>query len=204
MDLNGGSFALDKDTAARLGSMLHPRQPMDCDEADAALVEELRAAGLLAEATRPGKMFLQAGERAVARVLAAWLRQVQPGSQVGTREASRLMSIAWFSLHLLRWPAAVRVWTMAFPSRATAASENAERIHEAVQTAAARHWLPVQCKERALSAFGLARLNGLQPVLHVGCNPTVFQMHCWASVAEQVLGDHPEHHQEFEPVASWS
>jgi hypothetical protein len=65
---------------------------------------------------------------------------------------------------------------------------------------AASHPLPVECKERALATWALARISGVPAELVVGVHPFPLEGHCWCAYDGAVYSDDSERCAQFEPV----
>jgi hypothetical protein len=127
----------------------------------------------------------------------------------GTAARARmLLIIARLSFGLLGWTRAIAIWKEAhahLPARQPAASDTEviEALDKAVGSAAASYPVVVECKERALCAWSLARAAGLEAALVVGVEVYPMAGHCWCEVGTRVVGDSRERAVWFAPVGRW-
>ncbi len=76
-------------------------------------------------------------------------------------------------------------------------------IEAAVIAVAARHPVPVACKERALAAWWLLRANGVPAQLVLGVELFPLASHAWCELAGRVIADLPERCARFTPVVRY-
>jgi hypothetical protein len=120
-----------------------------------------------------------------------------------------LLALARLSCAVFGWSHSLRVWQRCFPQTTVHASqaeqEEAMRmIDTAVRQAAARHILQVECKERALSCWVLARCAGLPARLVVGIRLFPFTGHCWCECGAWALSDDPDRCTAYRPVVTYA
>lgn len=121
-----------------------------------------------------------------------------------------LLILSWFSFRLLRWSRTISLWqhwhrTIATidPSRSDEAIETVDRLVREV--AAAKLFLPMVCKERALVGYHLLRtFYGLPATLVIGIDRYPFQVHAWVECDGKVITDYLEHCQSFSPALRYS
>lgn len=129
-----------------------------------------------------------------------WLTRLVPWQRA---KAWLLLALAWLNCRLLGWTHTVGVWQIGYPHRAVPASnpEAAMRTIDAtVCSTAASHPLPVECKERALTTWALARIAGMPVELVVGVHPFPLEGHCWCACNGAVYSDDSERCAQFKPV----
>ncbi len=120
-----------------------------------------------------------------------------------------LLALARFSFALFGWTRTIAVWQEAhagFPARPAGESnaETLKAVDTAVREAAAGHPVAVACKERALTAWSLARAAGLDASVVVGIALFPIVGHCWCEAGAQTLGDgSARDHHCYTPVARW-
>jgi hypothetical protein len=118
-------------------------------------------------------------------------------------QAWLLLALAWLNCQLLGWAYTVRAWRIGYPLRTTLVADPEtmmQAIDATVRSAAATHPLPVECKERALTTWALARIAGLPIELVVGFHPFPLEGHCWCVSNGVVYSDDSERCEQFEPV----
>lgn len=211
IDLSGDSFALPGQDAAFAMAFVHGAES---DIANPVLVvpqdfiDELAQLRLfeapeslctrLASMTNRVRM---CGIRLLLRVTAATSRS----SECLTR---RLLTVAYLVLKFCSWPVVATAWTGFFAGRSPAPKileiANPDEAGEIVHQAAARHFLPVRCKERSLALFALCHLSGFPSRIHAGCCPTIFQLHCWLESDNRIVGDDAAFCAEFNTIETWS
>ena len=118
--------------------------------------------------------------------------------------AARLSMVLGFDASVSGWRPQ-RAWN---PSKEHRRDASASEINEIVRSSAARHFLHITCKERALVCWTLLHWYGLQSKLVVGVELFPFSGHCWCEVqtknAVVILSDYPERAQRFVPVMTYS
>ena len=118
---------------------------------------------------------------------------------------------AWIALTLARvsflvsgWNATVEAWRRRLPAArglvADLPEQSARAIDQAVRGAAAHHMMNVDCKERALACFALARMVGLPATLVVGVDFYPLAGHSWCESGPDVIGDEDAHCRRFTPA----
>ena len=83
------------------------------------------------------------------------------------------------------------------------ARANLGAIDRAVRAAAARHLLRMECKERAIACWVLARVERFDPELVIGLNLYPMEGHCWCDAGGLTLSDHLDRCGKFTPVARY-
>jgi hypothetical protein len=143
------------------------------------------------------------------RGLLAWSRQGSVGPSLPGRLAlAVLLSLAWLCFRLLGWSATIALWgrlarsefRLRRPDRAALLAS----VDRALRTAASRHPLGIECKERALVGWWLlARRYGIAADLVVGAQPYPFLAHAWIECGNLTLSDDRAHCDSFVPVARY-
>lgn len=194
-----------------------------------ALSAELSARGLLEPlssaqpqaATRseepvaaPRSWFARAGRalgRYVARALLAIasLRRAPSPTAASAGHVRLLLWAAWLAARSQPWRTVIQTWA-AGPATDRRVQTDADRaaelqtIHDRVIALAARSWLPMACKERALVAWRLLRQAGeTKAELVIGVAEHPFRAHAWVECAGQILTDDPAHCEPFRPVVRY-
>ncbi len=114
------------------------------------------------------------------------------------------LTLARLSFLVAGWNATVKAWRRRLPAAqggvARLSEQSARAIDEAVRHAAAGHVMNVDCKERALACFALARLTGLPATLVVGIDFYPLAGHSWCETGSSVIGDEEAHCRRFTPA----
>jgi hypothetical protein len=110
------------------------------------------------------------------------------------------LALARASFVLLGWNATVRAWRGRFGAGGAAPIDSQRAIDAAVRAAAAHHPMNVDCKERALACFALARAAGLPATLVVGVDFYPLAGHSWCEIGDAVIGDEEAHCRRFTPA----
>jgi hypothetical protein len=121
-----------------------------------------------------------------------------------------LLILSWFSFRLLGWSRTISLWqnwhraiATIDPSRSDEAIATVDRLVR--EAAAAKLFLPMVCKERALVGYHLLRtFYGLPATLVIGIDPYPFQVHAWVECDGKVITDALEHCESFIPVVRYS
>jgi hypothetical protein len=125
----------------------------------------------------------------------------------GKARIAALLALARISFHLSGWPATVAAWKRQFPVRNHGHAfdqESARAIDEAVCTAAAHSPLGVNCKERALCCWALAREAGCPAELVIGVELFPLSGHCWCEAGPWVVSDHADKCARYIPALRYA
>ncbi|WP_165234922.1 lasso peptide biosynthesis B2 protein [Aquisphaera insulae] len=162
---------------------------------------ELRRARLIVPAGRPARHLPLA-----ARGLLPALRLIHGGLlPMGTRVVL-LLILARVGFRTLGWVRTVAAFRHFHRRHAAmpATESRGRAIDAAVRAAAASLPLAVECKERALACWSLARASRLDASLVVGINTHPLEGHCWCEAGGLILSDHADRCREFTPIATWA
>jgi hypothetical protein len=123
-------------------------------------------------------------------------------------KARALLGLARISFGLFGWTRTIAVWKEAhsrFAYRQTGEAEEqtVRAVDQTVRAAAACHPFEVECKERALCCWALARSAGLDAALVVGINLFPLAGHCWCEVGSLTLSDNQDRCANYTPVGRW-
>jgi hypothetical protein len=122
--------------------------------------------------------------------------------------ASGLMTLAYVSCRLFGWTQTLAAWQRYHdtwpPIAGRGRPTDAAAIEKSVRAAAAGHVLAVECKERALAAWSLARTIGLPASLVIGVHFFPLAGHCWCQSGVRVLSDEPERCEAYQPVVRYN
>jgi hypothetical protein len=119
------------------------------------------------------------------------------------------LALARLSFLMLGWNPTVKAWQKRLCEGRKAppdahASVLAQAIDDSVRSVAARHPMNIDCKERALASFALARCAGLPATLVVGVEFYPLAGHSWCETGSAVIGDEKSNCQRFTPAFRFS
>jgi hypothetical protein len=147
----------------------------------------------------------------ILKTIALILRHLLNPEPTPNRLAIELLLIlSWFSFRLLGWSRTISLWQNWHRAIATIDSSQADRAIATVdrmvrEGAAAKLFLPMVCKERALVGYHLLRtFYGLPATLVIGIDRYPFQIHAWVECDGKVITDAPEHCESFLPAVKYS
>lgn len=216
VDLDGSFYAVSVVAAALIRDTLtHGREAAVANGAARYGVDSTRIGrdldDLLDDLGRRGLLLRQSERR--HRVEA---REIMAGALAGLahcllRLPGTLRSRAWIALSFARlsflvsgWNATAKAWRKRSVGPGTASKsqggEHARAIDSAIRSAAARHLMNIDCKERALAGFALARRVGLPADLVVGVGFYPLAGHSWCEAGDTVIGDDASNCRRFAPA----
>jgi len=178
--------------AARYG-VEETRIAIDLDD----LIGDMVRRGLLqrGQGRRPSAI-----RRLLATAIAGMTRQALRLARGEPARARIALTLARLSFVLLGWNATVSAWRARFGAGREATVDAQRMIDAAVRGVAARHVMNVDCKERALASFALARTAGLPAALVVGVDFYPLAGHSWCEIGHSVIGDEEAHCRRFTPA----
>jgi hypothetical protein len=119
-----------------------------------------------------------------------------------------LLAAAYLSFHALGYARTVAIWQREFPiepnRRQPAGDGLVSAIDGLVRSAAARHLLRVECKERSICCWALLRAAGIDATLVVGVNLFPLEGHCWCEARGHILSDYGDRCTMFTPVMRYA
>lgn len=126
----------------------------------------------------------------------------------GKARAAVLLTLAWMSVRLFGWSRTVQAWRSQLcrdqnHSEGGLWEDTAKAVDETVRWAAASHPLAMECKERALACWSLARRAGLPAALVVGIQLFPLSGHCWCQLGPWTLSDDRERCDQFRAVLEY-
>jgi hypothetical protein len=141
-------------------------------------------------------------------VLRPALSAIQRLFRAPESKARALLGLARISFGLFGWTRTIAVWKEAHAHLASRQAGEPDKqavraVDQAVRVAAASHPFAVECKERALCCWALARSAGLHAALVVGINLFPLAGHCWCEVGPQTLSDNQDRCADYTPVGRW-
>ena len=223
LDMSGRSYAvsaigarmlqgtLGQGTAATVHSIA-ARYRVDTTQVHSDLAAFLRALGkaCLICRLRTRWRIRQASLVMTSLFLLPALRGIYLCAHSLTSRAWALLTLARLALPLFGWVRTVAAWQQ-FHSRTLSEGRSPQHkatliaaIDTAVRDEAARHFLTMECKERALCCWSLARAAGLPATLVVGINTFPLQGHCWCEVDHRIFSDDRDRCVRFQPVITYA
>jgi hypothetical protein len=197
--LQWGASAAAQRTAAEYGVEVR-RVQADLD----AFLHDLEKQRLIA---RPlsGQPTRRAGRVWPALLLGPALRFTYWRHRTHESRAGALLKLARLSFRLFGWARTLALWERHHPpvEGGRSAEEQkgiAQAIDSAVRAVAARQLFRVECKERSLSCWSLARRAGIPAALVVGVNLCPLAGHCWCESGPWTLGDDRAGCADYVPV----
>jgi len=164
-----------------------------------AVVGDLVAQGALrSDVSGPPRRARRTRRRVASALTALAVRWVGAGRRRGI-QAWYVLTAAHISLRLVGWSSTLGTWGA--PGRpgwgnARRAAGNGnegtgdlDAIAVAVTRAVARYPVPLDCKERALAAFAMARAAGLPARIVLGISLFPLALHTWCESGGQVVAD---------------
>lgn len=137
---------------------------------------------------------------ALANAIAGTMRLALRLTRSERSRAWITLTLARVSFLLLGWNATVSAWRARLVGEPTASPNARCAIDAAVRSVGARHMMNVDCKERALACFALARAAGLPATLVVGVDFYPLAGHSWCESGPDVIGDEAAHCRRFTPA----
>lgn len=123
-----------------------------------------------------------------------------PGQQARTWW---LLAFSLLACRTFGWAHTVAAFRTSWPFHARRiddADAAMKALDASVRSAASRHPLPVECKERALTTWALARDRGLAVELVAGVHPFPLEGHCWCVFEGRPYSDDAERCAQFSPL----
>ncbi len=216
IDMRADAYALDPASADSLRVSLETgieaaaaersaRVGIPVRDAHAQITEflaSLREQGLLDRAATTMRLV---ETRPIARLLAAAaIRLCRPGNG-GSRRLRLAIALARLSFRRYGWTRTIDAWKAALPNaRPGAGSCSLDDIDTAISAASTRGGTGADCKERALCAWSIARLEGHEAALIIGLQFHPLAGHCWCLAGGRPLGDRGSRIARFAPVLRYS
>lgn len=199
--LHDGPELAIRNLAAQFG-LAEPEARADVESfAGGLLRERMLVRGDASRAAAPRR---RGGARRLAVLLLGLLDR--PGRSLEVR-ARRLLIAARLAVAWLGWARTVEVWERCYPqpdaSHPEVAGSVLAAIDSAVRVHAARSFLHLECKERALACLAMARAARIRAELVVGLTYVPLESHVWVECGGRIISDHPEHCRPFEAVARY-
>ncbi|HET8840606.1 MAG TPA: lasso peptide biosynthesis B2 protein [Ktedonobacteraceae bacterium] len=119
-----------------------------------------------------------------------------------------LLTLAFLSLRMSGWSETLELWRQQFPNHkhkkvSPELEPYAKLVDQLIRTRAAHHLFHVDCKERALSCWGLLRSAGFSARLVMGIHLFPLECHCWCEAGAWVLSDDQDRCKQFTPITSY-
>lgn len=188
------TLARGSDAAAAIIAETYGIDPARAGADLRALLDDLMRRGILQPVGAPeSARQVPLGARILAGLLVLRFRLTTSPR----RRAGAALTLARISLRLFGWAATRSAWQARLRGSGGVA---ATAIDTVVRQAAARHPLGIDCKERALACWVLARSGGLPAQLVIGVRFYPLSGHAWCALGETVLGDDPAYCARHLPV----
>jgi hypothetical protein len=115
-----------------------------------------------------------------------------------------LLLIARSCVRAFGWGRTARVWQRRFDQMKfnvdTLCDEDLLRIDQTVQRLGRNAILKIECRERALACFALARHLGIRAELRIGLSYSPLAGHVWTQCGDRIISDDPANCRRYEPV----
>jgi hypothetical protein len=220
LDLNGRFFAIStvgadmlrltidqgQEAAVRTVSARYSQAPEQVSADLRAFLRELEKAGLIMPAG--GHDVRPVLRRVLARCLMASALCGVNQVKISRSRVWLMLALAKLSFALCGWSATVDACTQPHrPDDQHTSGDQVARIvdtvDKAVRHVAARHPFPIECKERALCCWVLARQANVPAELIVGVCLYPFEAHCWCEVNARTFSDERDQCERFQAVARY-
>lgn len=118
--------------------------------------------------------------------------------------AAIVLALVKFSCRHVGLAATIGAWRERFGTGGVADPDAIADDAKVVHDVATRHWLKVDCKERALTSWAVARRKGIDATVVIGLKPYPLAGHAWCRVADRIVGDDPDFCAAHSPVFEFS
>jgi hypothetical protein len=129
------------------------------------------------------------------------------GLSFGRVRAALVLTLARLATASFGWARTIAAWQRSLgraPARSSDIDEQAVRVvDQTVQRMAAKHPLPMACKERALSCWALTRWAGVPASLVIGLELFPLVGHCWCEAGSSILSDFDDHCETYTPIVRY-
>src|SRR5690606_4273858 len=103
--------------------------------------------------------------------------------------AAMMLAFARFSCGRCGLAATAEAWRDQFGTGGRLDADAVASEADAIHAAATRHWIRVDCKERALTCWAVARRRGVDATISIGLRSYPLGGHAWCRVGKRVIGD---------------
>jgi len=111
-----------------------------------------------------------------------------------------LIALAHLMLNLWGWNKTVYAWVEAHRLLDVHSEYSRESIYSAFRIVAAWHLFPINCKERALSAWSLYTMEGISSSITIGVSLFPLASHCWCGTDDGCVSDFTDRCETFTPL----
>lgn len=111
-----------------------------------------------------------------------------------------LMALAHLMLNLWGWNKTVYAWVEAHRLLDVHSEYSRDSIYSTFRIVAAWHLFPINCKERALSAWSLCTMEGIPSSITVGISLFPLASHCWCRTDDGCVSDFTDRCETFTPL----
>jgi len=166
-----------------------------------ALLRDLQERGLISPSSGPFGSNLPP-PRILCVILVPLLRIIQ---RLPLKARARmLMGVAHVMLQFWGWNTTIYAWLEAHRALDARREYGTSTICLATRAVAARHVLPISCKERALSAWSLCAMEGIKASITLGISLFPLASHCWCWTEEECLSDFSDRCEGFTAIRVYS
>lgn len=174
-----------------------------------AFVSELEKRRLITKSATSGNECFRISRTLDHIFLTVPLRLIYCRLKSWKARASALLLFARFSVHIFGWTRTVEALRQFHPTLSSSVVEGEDAkivaaVNEALSGSATIHFIPMNCKERSLCCWTLARWAGLPANLVLGISLVPLWAHCWCEVGSATLGDNPDYCKQYTPVIRYA
>ena len=164
------------------------------------LWSNLIARGLIQRAGEPARRRCAAP----AATICAWLTDHALGLPLPfAMRAAMMLAFARLSCRYAGLAATAEAWRRRFGTGGQADAEMIAEEARIIHATATRHWLRVDCKERALTAWAAARRKGVDATVVIGLRLYPLGGHAWCRVGDRIIADSPEFCAAHKPILEY-
>jgi hypothetical protein len=114
-----------------------------------------------------------------------------------------MLAFARLSCRQAGLAATAEAWRRRFGTGGHADAEVVAEEAGIIHATATRHWLRVDCKERALTAWAVARRKGVDATVVIGLRLYPLGGHAWCRVGDRIIADNPEFCAAHKPILEY-
>lgn len=113
-----------------------------------------------------------------------------------------LLLLAWCSFKLFGWNKTVNSWKQYFYNQTVSPTKSVSvlKISEEIQVAVSRHFIKMDCKEKAIVCWAICQKEGIPASLVLGINLYPLSSHFWCEFEGNSLTDNKERCNRFFPL----
>lgn len=211
IDMSADAYALDQASADSLRVSLETgieaaaaersaRLGIPVRDAQSQITEFLACLGEQGLLERAATTTRRVETRPIAGLLAAAAIRLCRRGNGGSRRLRFAIALARLSFRRYGWTGTIDAWRSALPNARPGAGSCSLGDIDAAISAASTRGAGTDCKERALCAWSIARLQGHEAALIIGLQFHPLAGHCWCVAGGRPLGDRASRIARFAPV----